>query len=265
MSGWIKLHRGLQKWGWKKSPNHLAVFIDLILEANHEDGECMGIKIPRGALTTSIKAISERSGVSEMRVRTILNQLKLTNELTIKTTTKFTMISISKWDDYQLTNKADNKQLTNEQQTTNKRLTTNKKLITKEVKNKNTPPLLFEVEPLQLGEDIEIEDLAVKVLTAFNTICFKGCQPTKFNIGKINARVKEGYTYSDFIKTLSFMNKKWKDDPKMREYLTIATLFSGKFDGYLESAKNADKPILCPFNEFLGSVGVPDTLAEIGA
>lgn len=128
MGGWIKLHRTINKWGWKKSPNHVAVFIDLLLMANHEESEFMGTKIPRGSLTTSSQAISDRTGVGRQSVRTILNHLKSTKELTITTTTKFTMISINNWDEYQLANQDPNQRLTNDQPTTNQQLTTSKNL-----------------------------------------------------------------------------------------------------------------------------------------
>jgi uncharacterized phage protein (TIGR02220 family) len=109
--------------------------------------------------------------------------------------------------------------------------------------SKKSPPALFEVEPLQLSEEVEANDLAVKVLTAFNTICFKGCQPTKFNLGKINARIKEGYSYEDFVKVITFKNKQWKDKPEMREHIHPSTFFCGKFDGYLQAAISADRPV----------------------
>jgi predicted regulator of amino acid metabolism with ACT domain len=191
MSGWIKLHRTINKWGWKKSPTHVAVFVDILLMANHEQSIFKGVVIPRGSLTTSTDAIAERTGVSRQTVRTILNHLKSTNELTIITNTKFTMISVTNWDEYQVVNQETNKQLTNDQPTTNKQLTTSKNLIIKEPKKKRIlsiiekSPLAFlfkENDPIQewlisegssenvqleLAETISHHVLAEEVKTAY--------------------------------------------------------------------------------------------------
>lgn len=119
--------------------------------------------------------------------------------------------------------------------------------------------VLFEAEPLQLPEEISADELAVKVLQAFNVICFKSCQPTKFNLGKINARIKEGYSYEDFVTVIKFKNAEWKDSAQMRAHIVPGTFFCGKFDGYLQTAKSADKPIIDPLEEFLIESGfTPD-------
>jgi hypothetical protein len=66
-------------------------------------------------------------------------KLKSTNEITSKSTNKYTIITVVKWEEYQLlceksTNKSTSK-LTNDQQTTNKQLTTDNKYnnINKEI------------------------------------------------------------------------------------------------------------------------------------
>lgn len=131
-SGWIKLHRKIIDWGWYRSPKHVAVFLDLLLHANYEDGHYMGVPIKTGSLTTSYGKISERTGVSLQSVRTILRGLNSTGDITIKTSNKFTMISITNWHLYQGDNTATNNQLTINQQSTNNQLTTSKKLRNKE-------------------------------------------------------------------------------------------------------------------------------------
>jgi uncharacterized phage protein (TIGR02220 family) len=231
MSGWVKLHRTLQKWGWKRSPNHVAVFIDLLLEANHEDGEHMGVSIPRGSLTTSIKAISQRSGVTQKSVRTILNHLKSTNEVAIKTTTKFTMISIVKWGDYQLSGKEMGKPLANEGQTTGKPLATNKNSRTKENKKSSG-------------------GIAEEILEEMNAICFKSFKSTAANLGIIEKRIAEGYERSDFTLVIQDRYRDWKDNPKMHSYIRPGTIFNGTFDSYLQAAKASLKPKFDPLEAF---------------
>lgn len=60
-------------------------------------------------------------------IRTSLNKLKTTQELTIKSTHQYTLVTIENYDLYQLDTTQLTNNLTNEQQTTNKRLTTNEK------------------------------------------------------------------------------------------------------------------------------------------
>jgi len=64
------------------------------------------------------------------QTRTSINKLKSTHEITHKSTSKYTVISICNWDIYQNGEEEDNtlsnKRATNEQQTSNKQVTTNK-------------------------------------------------------------------------------------------------------------------------------------------
>lgn len=134
MEGWIKFFRQFTKWEWYKDTNVKSLFIHLLLSANHKDKNWKGVLIKKGQLITSINSLSEETGLSVQNIRTALNKLKSTNEITIETTSKYTLITIEKYAFYQSIsddsntedNKEINKQLTNEQQTTNKQLTTNK-------------------------------------------------------------------------------------------------------------------------------------------
>lgn len=137
MQGWVKIHRKFQNWEWRDSPKHVAVFLDLLLEANHKDNSYRGVNIKAGSLTTSYQAISARTGVSVRSVRTVLRDLKTTNEVTHKTTRHYSIISIANWDSYQLDDTQADKLVTSKRQASDKLVTTNKNV--KNVKNvKNT-------------------------------------------------------------------------------------------------------------------------------
>lgn len=49
----------------------------------------------------------------------------------------------------------------------------------------------------------------------------------------IQARFNEGFELNDFKKVIDIKVKKWKDDIKMKDFLRPETLFSNKFEGYL--------------------------------
>lgn len=113
--GYIKIHRKIKNWQWYKDTNTLHVFLDLLLEANYDDSKIGFQEVKRGQVLTSIKRISENTGLSFQSIRTSLSKLEKSGEINKQTTNKYAIISINKYNDYQETNK----QLTNKQQTTN--------------------------------------------------------------------------------------------------------------------------------------------------
>src|SRR3990167_6371441 len=130
MDGWIKLHRKLLSWEWHDDSNTGWLFVSCLMLTNYEDKKWHGIVIKKGSFITSIKNLAKQVGLSPQQTRTSLTKLKSTNEITSQTTNNYHVITIQRWDMYQINNKQDNKRITNEQQTDNKRITT-----TKEYKN----------------------------------------------------------------------------------------------------------------------------------
>lgn len=124
-TGWIGLHRKLLDWEWYKDANVSRLFIHLLLKANHKPNKWQGIKINRGQLITGRKTLSEELSLSEMQIRTALNKLKSTNEITIKTTNQYSVVTINNYSLYQRNNHPANQRITNEQPTDNQRITTN--------------------------------------------------------------------------------------------------------------------------------------------
>ena len=137
MEGWIKLHRRLINWEWYQDSNMVHLFIHLLLSANHKPGKWRGVDIDRGQLITGRNKLSEQTGISHQTIRTCIDRLKSTNELTIKVTNRYSLLTICNYEEYQLheldTNQPTNQQSTNNQPATNQQLTTNKK--EKNVKN----------------------------------------------------------------------------------------------------------------------------------
>jgi len=112
--GFIKLYRSLLKWEWYKSPNTKIVFLHLLLKANWEDSSFRGYKVPRGSLIVGRKKLSEELGISERSVRVALNHLQMTNEVTIKTTNQFSIVTIVNWEKYQGYSEEVTNKMTNE-------------------------------------------------------------------------------------------------------------------------------------------------------
>lgn len=125
---YIKLLRKLSEWEWYKDSKMVHLFIHLLINANFVDGRFKGKEIKRGQLATGLNSLSESTGISIQSIRTSLNKLKSTNEITSESTNDFSIITVVKYNVYQcfdktLTSKSTSK-LTNEQQTINKQVTT---------------------------------------------------------------------------------------------------------------------------------------------
>jgi len=152
-NGWIKLHRELTKWEWYQDGNTMRVFLHLLLTANHKEAKWQGKTIGRGQLITSREHLASDLGLSIQCVRTAISKLKKTENITIKSTNKFTMISVCNYDTYQSeevdVNQQVNQQLTSKQPATNQQLTTNKndKNDKKEKNEKNST--IHQVENLE--------------------------------------------------------------------------------------------------------------------
>ena len=128
-NGFITLHRKFLAWEWASEPNMVSLFVHLLLLANHEAKKWQGIEIGRGQLVSSVQSLSARTGLSVSQIRTGLKRLEMTGEIANKTTNKYSIITICKYDSYQTQNvcndKQNDKQIANESQTNRNQIATN--------------------------------------------------------------------------------------------------------------------------------------------
>lgn len=117
--GWIKLHRRFLKWEWIDSPETAHLFVVLLLMANHEGEKWHGMTIRRGQVLTSLGKLSESTGLSVRQIRTALTRLQQTDEISVETTSRFSIVTINKYDGYQ--DREDCVRQTNDTQATNQR------------------------------------------------------------------------------------------------------------------------------------------------
>lgn len=137
MEGWIKLYRKFCEWQWYNNSEMVHLFIHLLLNANREDRKWRNITVKRGEIITGRLSLSHITGISERQIRTCLNRLKSTSEIAIKTTNKYSIITILKYDDYQDGSNQSGQQSDQQtvQQATNKCPTNDHKQEYKEDKN----------------------------------------------------------------------------------------------------------------------------------
>jgi hypothetical protein len=142
-SGFIKLQRKILDWEWYNDIPTKTLFIHLLLKFNFKNKKWRGNDIKKGQILTGRKILSDETGLSEQQIKTALKKLKSTNEITIKATNRFSVITLVNYSLYQ-DKKTDNNQLDNqpeEQQATNKQPTSNQQATTtkneKNEKNEN--------------------------------------------------------------------------------------------------------------------------------
>ena len=122
-NGWIKLHRKLLKNPLVKKPNYVWLWIVLLLKANHKDTKIMWngevLIIKEGQILTGRKELSQLTGIPETTIERALTYIeKNGHQIEQQKTTKFRLITIINWKEYQKEDStSDNKRTTNGQQT----------------------------------------------------------------------------------------------------------------------------------------------------
>lgn len=100
--GWIKIHRSILSWEWYDDANTFRLFFHCLILANHKTKEWRGIPIERGSFLTSYPKLAEALKLTENQIRYSLNKLKVTGEVTVKVTVKYSMVSICNYERYQV-------------------------------------------------------------------------------------------------------------------------------------------------------------------
>lgn len=101
LGGYIRLYRSLLEWEWFQDSATLHVFLFLLLSACFRPIRHAGVELAPGQLITSFRMISAKTGLSDSQVRTAIRHLKSTHEITQQSNTRFTLITITHFAQYQ--------------------------------------------------------------------------------------------------------------------------------------------------------------------
>ena len=101
MESWVKIYSKMLKWEWYTDTNTKVVFLHCLLKANFEEKEWRGMLIERGQFEATVSSIAGEINLTPAQVRISLNKLKNTGEIAIKTTNKFSIITICNYESYQ--------------------------------------------------------------------------------------------------------------------------------------------------------------------
>ena len=147
-NGWISIFRSLKNKGYYNNSYYVHLWIHLLLSVNHEQSEFFWngklIKLQAGQFITGRKKLSDETGISQTTIERILKCFENEHQIGQQKTTKYRLITILKWKQYQDTDsKTDSKRTTDGQQAdTNNNNNNNNK------DNKNTggtpPPTKFQ-------------------------------------------------------------------------------------------------------------------------
>lgn len=146
--GFIKLYRSLIDWEWFDDVPTAHLFVYCLCRANYENVVWQGKRIKKGSFVTSLKKLSIATGLSIQQVRTSLNKLKMTKEVTHQSTKQNTVITVLSFADYQ----ESNTQITHNQHTintpSNKQITTDKEIKNIERENRENFEILIKYAEL---------------------------------------------------------------------------------------------------------------------
>ena len=138
-------------------------------------------------------------GLTVQNVRTSLNKLKSTGELTHKPHSKYGIITINNYDKYQDTNSQPNTQLTVKQQSSNNKQQRNKETIKQDIKEYGTHIRMTETEYGKLLERFG------QVLTD------KYVEKVDLYMGSTGKKYK-----SHYMTVISWLNRDLEKDPKIK-------------------------------------------------
>lgn len=124
--GWIKLHRALSDWEWYDDHNATRLLVHLLISVNYEDKKWKGIVIPKGSIICSWSNLADAVGFTEMQCRTAMKKLEQSGEVTRKVTNKYQLVSLVKWEKFQLDCNDVTDKPSAKQQTDNRQITTTK-------------------------------------------------------------------------------------------------------------------------------------------
>lgn len=138
MDGWLKLYRSILDSAVFQDAEILKVWIWLLCNVAFEqhDTVCYGkvIHLKPGQIATGRKKIAQCTDLNENKVYRALTALKSLGNIEIKSTNKYSIITVVNWDKYQDEN---GKRTTNEQQNNSKTTTEEQQDNSKRTQHKN--------------------------------------------------------------------------------------------------------------------------------
>lgn len=170
-------------------------------------------------------------GLTRSEYRAAIKRLVKWKFVTIKTTNKGTIAKIINSNIFDINIEDNDQQTTNKQPTNDHQTTTNKNV--KNGLKKNT--LSSKNSTRGVCDFIPFDE----IISYLNQITGKHFTATNEQTRKhIKVRWNEGHRFDDFKRVIDTKAAQWLQDPERNKYLRPETLFSPKFEGYLNESTN---------------------------
>ena len=248
--GWFKLYRDL-KPVVIKDPDHLAVFIYLLSEAQFKDGKTMfgkkEIILKRGQLIIGrekiVKYYGGKNKLSSSKVQRVLKNLENEQVIEQQTTPYGRLITVINYEYYQDSEQQSEQRVNNEWTTSEQRVNTIKELknIKKEKKEEDLTTYEGVFEKHVKGEMIPYKEI-VEYLNEKTGLNLK--YTTKQTRTLIQARWNEDFRLDDFKAAIDNAVK-FRTKPNGEidtKYLMPKTLFNGSFETRVLGTTYKSKP-----------------------
>ncbi len=224
-TGWIKLHRKLLQNPIFTSEKGLKVWIWCLLRSNHQENEVYvgleKVSVKSGEFIFGRDSASLELGMKPSTVRNWIQALKKDSYVDIKTTSKYSVISIKNWIDYQdVDSQVDNKVKTKQKQSDTDKNVKNEKNIynSNEIKIFSHFGELKEdnLKVIELAKkyDIRPKDLLDTISTMLSKESEKGTEIQNVT-AKVNIYVTNGLRWH-YLARISDKEEKEKQQKKAR-------------------------------------------------
>jgi len=226
---YVYLFRKIIETSFYKDSFALHLAIHCLLKANRFPRQVtLGneiINLERGQFITGRHKLYLETGIKESTVRNKLSLLSKVGFLDIKTTTKYSIITVINYDKYQLKDSG----RTAEEPTDGQQMDTTKKEKKDKKDNKQYNNIGQEQDPNRTPHH-----LFKSIIDYLNKQAKREYRATSEKTKSlIRARLREGFTEQDFKTVIDKKVAEWLGDSKMDKYLRPSTLFGPKFEDYL--------------------------------
>lgn len=251
--GFIKLSDDLPNWAWYGDNNTLSVYIRLLIGAVWRETEYQNTTLQRGQIATTLPKIAKENGITERQARTILDRLKATGRVSVKTTSKFSIITLNNYDcAFENVSQSD-RQMSGERQT---------------ARQSNVRPTLFNTDIQNTEEQNTrasgaVSNVLETAVKEYNEIC-KSLEPLTRELSYHQGRLvveafKElhGVSFAEYFRRVegsAFLTGKsssgfkadfnWLIRPE-----NVAKVLSGKYDRNFESGAVTTSPAKKDYDE----------------
>lgn len=94
-NGYVTLPRSIAKKEWFTEGNTLKLYITLLFNAAFKDTETGGVAVKKGQFLTSVRRLALMTNMAKQTVADLLKHLEEAGEITVESTTKYSIITLN--------------------------------------------------------------------------------------------------------------------------------------------------------------------------